>query len=59
MEGKKYKLVAGDSIIIPPGMYHQVVNKGKTSLKLYTIYNNIEHRSDLVQMVRPDDSNED
>ncbi len=56
VEGKKYKLTAGDSIIIPPGMYHQVINKGKVPLKLYTIYNNMEHRSDLVQMNRPDDS---
>lgn len=59
VEGKKYKLAAGDSIIIPPGMYHQIVNKGKIPLKLYTIYNNMEHRSDLVQIVRPDDTNED
>ena len=36
----------GDSVVVPAGSYHNVINKSKTStLKLYTIYSSPEHPS--------------
>lgn len=40
----RYKLRDGDSIIIPNGKYHTIINTSKTKeLKLYTIYSPPEH----------------
>lgn len=41
---KKYKLKKGYAIIIPPNKYHNIINNGKRSLKLYTIYSPPEHK---------------
>ena len=59
--GKKYKysLKDGDSVTVSPNTYHQIVNKGKTPLKLYTLYSPPEHKPNLVQKNRPDDSDDE
>jgi mannose-6-phosphate isomerase-like protein (cupin superfamily) len=46
---KNYKLTDGISVIIPPGLYHEVINTGKEDLKIYTIYSPPEHDSNLIQ----------
>jgi mannose-6-phosphate isomerase-like protein (cupin superfamily) len=46
---KNYNLSDGVSVIIPPGLYHEIINTGKEDLKLYTIYSPPEHSSTLVQ----------
>jgi mannose-6-phosphate isomerase-like protein (cupin superfamily) len=46
---KKYKLLDGYAIIIPSGTQHNIINTGKTKLKLYTIYTPPEHKDGLVQ----------
>lgn len=56
---KRYTLKDGDSIVIHPNTYHQIKNKGKTPLKLYALYSPPEHKPNLVQKNRPDDSNEE
>ena len=38
-----YNLRDGDSITIPSGTYHEVINKGQNPLKLYTIYSPPHH----------------
>lgn len=43
IEGKRYYLKPNDSIIIPPGASHNVINRGDIELKLYTIYTPPEH----------------
>jgi mannose-6-phosphate isomerase-like protein (cupin superfamily) len=45
---KKYHLQGGDAFIIPPNKFHTVLNSGKKSLKLYTIYSPPEHRPDKI-----------
>lgn len=35
---KRYNVKDGDAIVIPPNTYHNVINTGKTDLKLYSIY---------------------
>jgi mannose-6-phosphate isomerase-like protein (cupin superfamily) len=50
---KKYKLSDGYAIIIPSGTYHNIINTGKTKLKLYSIYTPPEHKDKLVQKEKP------
>jgi mannose-6-phosphate isomerase-like protein (cupin superfamily) len=35
---KKYKLKENDAVIIPENKWHEIINIGKKSLKLYVIY---------------------
>ena len=50
---KKRKVKDGDAVVIPPNVYHRVINKGRTPLKLYAIYSPPEHRPGLVQKNKP------
>ena len=44
VDGTRYLLKDGDAVVIPPDMYHNIINTSKTeSLKLYTIYSPPEH----------------
>jgi len=46
IEFKRYNLKAGDSIIIPPNKFHNIINTGTKSLKLYSIYSPPIHKPD-------------
>lgn len=52
--GKRYTLKDGDAIVIPPQTWHRIVNKGRTPLKLYSIYSPPQHKPGLVQRNRPE-----
>lgn len=43
LDGEVHHLEAGDSIIIPPGTEHNVLNTGKQPLRLYTVYSPPNH----------------
>lgn len=46
-----------DTIIIPQGIYHNIINKSNTEpLKLYTIYSPPEHHPKTHQKNRPSDN---
>lgn len=47
-----YKLNSGDSITIPAGSEHEIINKKNTPLKLYTIYSPPHHPKNLIQKDR-------
>ena len=49
IDGEKHKLRKGDGIVIPAGARHNVINTGKKSLKLYTLYSPPEHEAGLVE----------
>lgn len=49
-----YSLRDGDSITIPANTYHEVVNRGSTPLKLYTIYSPPHHRADAIELYKTD-----
>ena len=51
-ESKKI-LRDGDSILIPAKTWHQVENKSKEDVMLYTLYSPPEHPDGLVQSVNP------
>lgn len=48
------KIKEGYGIIIPSGTYHNVVNDGKESMKLYSIYSTKEHGYSTVQETKED-----
>lgn len=43
LSGEEFALHDGASIIIPQGTAHEIINSGKETLKLYTIYTPPEH----------------
>jgi len=49
IDGKRFYLKPDDSIIVPPGAYHNVTNTGDIKLKLYSIYSPPEHHPETKQ----------
>ena len=43
IDGKEIALRDGSAVVIPAGAEHNVMNVGRTALKLYTIYTPPEH----------------
>jgi mannose-6-phosphate isomerase-like protein (cupin superfamily) len=51
---KNYILKAGDSIIIPAGTKHNLINTSKKAkLKLYTVYSPAVHKPGTIQKTKP------
>lgn len=49
IDGNKYKVKDGDSVIVPGGSQHNVTNTSKTeSMKLYTVYSQPNHKDGAV-----------
>lgn len=58
IDGKKHAVADDDAIIVPAGARHNVINTGKTPLKLYTLYGPPEHRDGVVQPTKADEYDE-
>jgi mannose-6-phosphate isomerase-like protein (cupin superfamily) len=41
-------------VVIPAGTNHNIINTGKTDMKLYTIYSPPEHRDGTVHRTKAD-----
>lgn len=54
IDGACNKVKADDGIIVPQGARHNVVNRGKTVLRLYTIYGPPEHIDGTVHVTSAD-----
>ncbi|OGK14833.1 cupin [Candidatus Roizmanbacteria bacterium RIFCSPHIGHO2_02_FULL_37_15] len=54
----EYNLQDDWAVIIPAGTYHNVINTGKSELKLYTLYSPPEHQKDTVQSTKEDEKEE-
>lgn len=52
IDGVTKRVKDNDAFIVPAGARHNVVNKGKGPLKLYTIYAPPEHRDGIVRASR-------
>ncbi len=52
IDGKTRKITAGDAIIVPAGARHNLLNTGKKSMKLYTLYGPANHLDQLVQATK-------
>ena len=55
INGNEYEVVDGDSIIIPCGSEHNVINTGEVeALKMYTIYSPAHHKDGTVHITKAD-----
>ena len=53
LDGKECHLYNGVAVIINPGVKHNIINKGKTPMKLYTIYVPANHPPDRIDKTKP------
>jgi len=54
INGNKYNVKDGDSILVPGGAEHDVINTGKVALQLYTIYAPPNHTDQIVHVTKED-----
>jgi mannose-6-phosphate isomerase-like protein (cupin superfamily) len=54
IDGKKHPVKADDGIIVPAGANHNVVNTGRSPLRLYTLYGPPEHVDKTVHKTKKD-----
>ena len=52
IDGQHHAIKDDDAIVVPAGARHNVINTGKQSLKLYTLYGPPEHRDGVVHPTR-------
>ncbi len=50
---KMYKLKKEHFIVIPAGTYHNIINTGRSDLKLYSIYSPHNHKPGTIQKIKP------
>ena len=51
---KKYLLKKEHFITIPAGTYHNIINTGRSELKLYSIYSPPNHKPGTIQKNKPE-----
>ena len=55
VDSNSYDLADGDTLIVPAGAKHNIINTSQTdSLKLYTLYCPPHHRDGVVHKTKPD-----
>jgi mannose-6-phosphate isomerase-like protein (cupin superfamily) len=52
LDGERTRVKAGDAIIVPAGMRHNLINTGKRRLRLYTLYAPPQHADRLVEATK-------
>ena len=58
IDGQRHAIKDDDAIVVPAGARHNVINTGKQSLKLYTLYGPPEHRDGVVHPAKADATEE-
>lgn len=54
LDGVPHALETDHAVIIPHGTRHNVINRGSTPLKLYTLYSPPEHKDGTVHRTKAD-----
>lgn len=54
INGKRSRIKSGDAVLIPAGARHNIMNTGKESLHVYTLYAPPEHRDRTVHATKSD-----
>ena len=54
IDGKRTRIKSGDAVLIPGGARHNIVNTGKQSLHVYTLYAPPEHLDRTVHASKAD-----
>lgn len=52
---KEYLLTDGSVIIVPKGTFHNIINTGNESLKLYSIYSPPNHPQNRIDLNKPEE----
>jgi mannose-6-phosphate isomerase-like protein (cupin superfamily) len=52
IDGERTAVKAGDAIVVPAGMRHNLINTGKRRLRLYTLYAPPQHADRLVEATK-------
>lgn len=52
IDEERTRVKAGDAIIVPAGMRHNLINTGKRRLRLYTLYAPPQHADRLVEATK-------
>jgi mannose-6-phosphate isomerase-like protein (cupin superfamily) len=54
LDGVHTPIEAGFAVVVPAGTKHNIINTGKISMKLYTIYSPPNHRDGVIHHTRAD-----
>lgn len=54
LDGVRTPVRAGFAVVVPAGAMHNIINTGKTPMKLYTVYSPPNHRDGVVHHTRLD-----
>lgn len=54
LDGVRTPIRAGYALVVPAGASHNIINNGKSPLKLYTLYAPPNHRDGVVHHTRAD-----
>lgn len=54
INGNKYSVSDGDSVIVPGGAEHDVINTGKDALQMYILYSPPNHTDKIVHPTKED-----
>ncbi len=55
---KEYEVKNGDVVIVPEGVWHNVINTGTSDLKLYTLYSPPNHKDKTIHATKADEVEE-
>lgn len=58
IDGVTHKIKSDFGVIVPAGASHNVINTGNKPLRLYTLYGPPEHRKDVLQPTKADETEE-
>ena len=58
IDGVRHQVEDDFAVIVPAGARHNVINTGDGPLQLYTLYGPPEHRHDVVQPTKADETEE-
>lgn len=53
-DGQKFPIVAGDVVVVVPGVRHNFINTGEVDLKVYTVYTPPNHIDGRVHPTKAD-----
>jgi mannose-6-phosphate isomerase-like protein (cupin superfamily) len=59
LDGQEHVLVAGDVVVVSPGVKHNVINTGSDDLKIYTIYSPANHIDGRVHKTKAEADKDD
>lgn len=59
IDGNEYDVSDGDSVIVPAGAKHNIINTGSEILRLYTIYSPAHHKDGTIHRTKAEEVEEE